>query len=458
MKSLRFLFGVSFALAAMSAPAQTLEPTNSGKSSVVISSVAITQAPERSAVRVEGEGRLDVRAARMQHPDRLVLDFVGARLAVHKTVIPGVSGPVVDVRAGQYQPNVARVVIDLATARPYDVSRDGEAVVISFGTPTTAPVSFSQHSALATSLTEQYSQPRVDSSAPAPRKQADHPARANQIPPPRFALLGEPTQPSVALASFSEKNGPGRPEANPQQAAQQAIQPANANAAAKTLATAAAQTPAAAPMAPELAQEPSDQLVVTYLDGELTIRASNALLADILNAVCEKMHAALDVPSVPNERMFAILGPGRPSEVLFSLLSNARLDFAFVASAQDPSALERVMVLPRTKDPTAREQIPESHVAQSRVAQSQPGQPNVGTTHDASIAKDSGAQQMKELIAQVRAEIANSADLDPEVMRQLDAQILAAEAAETDPSQTNTQATLDVPVNNPGGRPRHRRR
>ena len=209
--------------------------------------------------------------------------------------------------------------------------------------------------------------------------------------------------------------------------------------------------------APELAQVPSGQAVVTYLDGELTIRANHALLTDILNAVCEKMAAVLDLPSVPNERMFAILGPGRPREVLSSLLSNAQLDFVFAASADDPSALERVMVFPRTKDPTARARIPESHVAQNQVAQRQPEQPNVGTTHDASIAKDSAAQQMKEVMAQVKAEIANSADLDPEIVRQLDAQFQAAEAAGTDPSQINSQATSGAPVN-PVGRSRHRRR
>src|SRR5258708_15561884 len=75
--------------------------------SAVISSVAITQAPERSAVRVEGEGRLDVHAGRMQNPDRLVLDFAGARLAVQKTVIPGIAAPVRGVRIGQYRPDVA---------------------------------------------------------------------------------------------------------------------------------------------------------------------------------------------------------------------------------------------------------------------------------------------------------------------------------------------------------------
>ncbi len=225
----------SLTLATQPAPAQTHESTGAGKSAAVISSVAITQAPGRSAVRVEGEGKLDVRAARIQHPDRLVLDFVGARLAVHKTVIPGVSAPVLEVRMGQYQPDVARVVIDLSVVTPYHVSRDGDAVVISFSTPTATPVSVSQKSTLTTSLAEDSSQPRFESTAPAPRKPAERSARALQVPAPRFALPGELTQPSVALASFSGKNGPARAEGSPQQAAQQAIQ--QANTAATTMAT-----------------------------------------------------------------------------------------------------------------------------------------------------------------------------------------------------------------------------
>src|SRR2546421_12140435 len=105
----------------------------------VISSVAITQAAQRAAVRVEGDGRLDVHAARLQNPDRLVLDFAGARLAVEKTVIPGISAPVRGVRIGQYRPDVARVVVDLTMASPYHVSRDGQAVVIYFEVPRATP-------------------------------------------------------------------------------------------------------------------------------------------------------------------------------------------------------------------------------------------------------------------------------------------------------------------------------
>src|ERR1700681_1630879 len=78
--------------------AQPQEPTGATAAATVISNVAITQAPQRASVRVESQGHLDVRAARMQNPDRLVLDFSGARRAVQKTLIPGVSAPMRGVR------------------------------------------------------------------------------------------------------------------------------------------------------------------------------------------------------------------------------------------------------------------------------------------------------------------------------------------------------------------------
>jgi len=201
----------------------------------------------------------------------------------------------------------------------------------------------------------------------------------------------------------------------------------------------------------ELAQVPPGQAVVTYLDGELTIRASNALLGDILNAVCEKMGATLDLPSVPNERMFVILGPGRPREVLSSLLNNAQLDFVFASSADDPNALAQVVVFPKTKDSSVGVQVPQSQVAENRVPQNQTSQPSVGTKPKASDVQ----QQIKEALAQVKDEIANSADSDPEMIRLLDEQMKAAQAAQPDPSQT--QASSPAPVS-AVGRSRHRRR
>ena len=88
--------------------AQSQEPTGGVTATAVIFSVAVMQAAQRASVRVEGEGRLEARAVRMQNPDRLVLDFAGTRMAVQKTIIPGISAPVRGVRLGQYRPDVAR--------------------------------------------------------------------------------------------------------------------------------------------------------------------------------------------------------------------------------------------------------------------------------------------------------------------------------------------------------------
>jgi len=245
-----YLILASMALASSPVLAQTQAPAGVTASAAVISSVAITQAPERSAVRVEGEGRLEVHAGRMQNPDRLVLDFAGARLAVQKTVIPGISAPVRGVRIGQYRPNVARVVVDLTTATPYQVAREGEAVVIYFETPSAAPVVPAASLTTLTSQQNEKSRPAFRYGAASPRLAVVHTSKDLKISAPRFALPGELTQPSVILASFSGKKEPVRPDSTTQQAAaQQAVQ--QANVAATTMAAAsAAQAPAPAPAAP----------------------------------------------------------------------------------------------------------------------------------------------------------------------------------------------------------------
>ena len=243
-----YLILAGMALATSPVLAQTQAPAGATATSAVISSVAITQAPERSAVRVEGEGRLDVHAGRMRNPDRLVLDFAGARLAVQKTVIPGISAPVRGVRIGQYRPDVARVVVDLTTATPYQVSRDGEAVVIYFENPSATPVQPVSSVTTLTSQQNERTRPEFNYVAASPRVVARHSSKNLRISAPRFPLPSELTQPSVSLASFSGKKEPVRPDSTTQQAAaQQAVQ--QAGAAATTMATSSqAQAPAAAPV------------------------------------------------------------------------------------------------------------------------------------------------------------------------------------------------------------------
>jgi type IV pilus assembly protein PilQ len=204
----------STALATSPCLAQTLEPAGATATPSVISSVAITQAPERASVRVEGAGPLQLHAARIQDPDRLVLDFSATKLAVHQTVIPGVSAPVRGVRLGQFRPDVARVVIDLTAASPYKISRDGLSVVVSF--ESAAPVASAPVLKAASEKTVE--RPAFRYGVSGPRNTASS-AKLRKISAPRFALPGELTQPSVVLASFGGTTEPARP--TPQQAAQQ---------------------------------------------------------------------------------------------------------------------------------------------------------------------------------------------------------------------------------------------
>jgi type IV pilus assembly protein PilQ len=240
----------SMALALSPVLAQTADPSGPsavmGATAAVISSVAITQAPERAAVRVEGEGHLDVHAARLQSPERLVLDFAGARLHVDKTLIPGVSAPVRGVRLGQYRPDVARIVVDLTDATPYQIARDGSSVVIYFDAQPAAPavasaktISTSNESEI--TADERATRPQFHDVKATPRPASARTTKALQIAAPHFSLPLELTQPAYALGSLASAAQPERPaDTSAQQAAQQAVQ--QANTAASTLAT---QTPPA---------------------------------------------------------------------------------------------------------------------------------------------------------------------------------------------------------------------
>jgi type IV pilus assembly protein PilQ len=212
------LIVASAALTSSSSFAQTQEPAGAGATASVISSVAITQAPQHASVRVVGAGPLEVHASRVQDPDRLVLDFSATKLAVHKTVIPGVSAPVRGVRLGQFRPDVARVVIDLTAASPYQISRDGLSVVVSFDAGAQSPA-VAVPTLKATSEKVPVERPAFRYDVSGPRASSVHSAYGRKISAPRFALPGELTQPSVVLASFGGSSEPARP--TPQQAAQQ---------------------------------------------------------------------------------------------------------------------------------------------------------------------------------------------------------------------------------------------
>jgi type IV pilus assembly protein PilQ len=204
------------------------ETTAANTSAAVISSVALTQDPQRAAVRIEGAGKLEVHAARMQNPERLVLDFAGARMSVQKNSIPGVSAPVQSVRMGQFRPDTARVVIDLTSSAPYQIAHEGDSVVV-YLQKLSLPATDAPTVAPATSAAVESAPKEITFDANAPRGNV-HAHKVSNVAAPRFSLPNELTQPSLVLASFGEKEEPTRPAASSQQAAQQA------NSAASTMA------------------------------------------------------------------------------------------------------------------------------------------------------------------------------------------------------------------------------
>jgi hypothetical protein len=148
---------------------------------------------------------------------------------------------------------------------------------------------------------------------------------------------------------------------------------------------------------------PLGKFIVTYQNGELTIKARNAPLIDVLRAVCRQVGAVLDSEGPSDEPIVAILGPGPAKEVLAALLSYSHFNYVLSASAIDPSALARVIVFPEIKDSKAS-----GLVAQDKVSQKQVSSAN-GSTN--SIEKNSGLSQLTELLTAAKAEVANSGGL-----------------------------------------------
>jgi len=136
-------------------------------------------------------------------------------------MIPGVSAPVRGVRLGQYRPDVVRVVIDLSETTPYQIARDGNALVVFFDAQPSTPVNFG-----AKTMTSDLNASPASFKFAGTVPRAVSPKSKNvQVSAPRFALPSELTQPSVALASYGERREPTRPDGN--SAAQQAAQQAN---------------------------------------------------------------------------------------------------------------------------------------------------------------------------------------------------------------------------------------
>ena len=184
--ALALVFG---ALATFGEPQQVSPP--------VITHVEVNHAGQKTLVRVAGTGALDCRIMRLSDPERLVLDFQGARLAKPYSSIPSSFSPVLAVRTGQFRPDVARVVIDLERGVAYRVGSEENSVTVEFdvaaSTPIPAPAAGAQYRAVARPAAASVSAPapvagtgpafRSDSSIRTPSPLAGGPSPENRAAP-----------------------------------------------------------------------------------------------------------------------------------------------------------------------------------------------------------------------------------------------------------------------------------
>jgi hypothetical protein len=208
------------------------------------------------------------------------------------------------------------------------------------------------------------------------------------------------------------------------------------------------------------------QAVITFENGELIIKARGASLVDVLRTVCRRIGAELDASGVRDEAVLGVAGPGAVRDVLAAMLDGSPYDLATAGSADDPTALARVIVLPKGKDSTAREakrsadQVKsdsDSLPSQDSVAKNQDAEQQATQAAEAQVAPrvtpaivESRVSQVRDVLFQMQSELeqAGGANLDINtLLKEAEAQVKA---------EANPPMPLSAPASNrPRGRSRH---
>lgn len=129
---------------------------------------------------------------------------------------------------------------------------------------------------------------------------------------------------------------------------------------------ATAPTSSVAPAPPTPAESPARPATVTYTDGQLTVKADNSSLNQILGRIAQ-LTGVVITGGVTDERVFGSYGPAKLSQVLNDLLDGTSSNMLFIAATEDKPA--QLILSSRNGGPT-----PPSPVA-ARAQQSPPSRP-----------------------------------------------------------------------------------
>ncbi|MGB6875948.1 MAG: type IV pilus secretin PilQ [Candidatus Acidiferrales bacterium] len=301
--------------AALRAPA----PANA-----VIRQISVAKDGEIPEVLVLGSGSMNYQELRLSNPPRLVLDFNSERMAASKKVASEVE-PIRDVRAAQYSPQVARVVIDLSKDSPYSVKHVDGGVAIAFSSSAAASAdaqSASSSTSTETSVANQsqaaaqpstppantenaadsqsaanFSKPTAPMSAPA-AQQSPKPAALDSTvadqsttPSSKPATTSASTPDAPAVASPSPvpaQAAAAEPPAQSSQATQSALSQEASTQAATPVQIAPAVMPAAAPATPSpVAVISRDQTSARYSGSPISVNLKNVDLQDFFRLIHE---------------------------------------------------------------------------------------------------------------------------------------------------------------------------
>ncbi len=111
------------------APAPSVVATSAP---VLVRNVSVVQGDGSINVEIATNGPVTPKATRLSSPARIVLDFPNSIPAGRNQVVQVESADVKTVRFGQFQadPPIVRVVVDMASARPYDLSSSGNKITL----------------------------------------------------------------------------------------------------------------------------------------------------------------------------------------------------------------------------------------------------------------------------------------------------------------------------------------
>jgi type IV pilus assembly protein PilQ len=129
------LFRWILALPALAVPAARPASASPASEARVVA-VSVVPAPGRAELVINVQGPVTVRDQVLAgSPVRLVLDLSGAQLQPGRLgAYDGVSrGGIQNVRVGQFQPDVVRVVVELDRNRAYTIEREEDAIRVVFG-------------------------------------------------------------------------------------------------------------------------------------------------------------------------------------------------------------------------------------------------------------------------------------------------------------------------------------